>query len=89
MTYNCLWTLWLLVSPNNIYFIRHRRFEDTKGVFGSCKSKKDRQHNGEKKRKCKSKKDRQHDGEKDKKKGQTEMYKTLHRKLKIEKSEHH
>ena len=89
-------------------------FEDTKGVIRSCKSKKDRQHNGQKFedtkgviRSCKSKKDRQYNGQQfedtkgvirsvnqrridntmvDRKmtKGQTMMYKTLHRKLNIE-----
>jgi hypothetical protein len=48
-------------------------FEDTKGVIRIRKSKKDRQHNGQKK----------------KYKRQTTVYKTLHIKLKIEKHEPH
>jgi hypothetical protein len=48
-------------------------FEDVKGVIGSRKSKKDRQHNAQKK----------------KDKTQTSIYKTLHRKLKIEQYELH
>ena len=45
-----------------------QKFEDTKGVVIIHKSKKDRQHNGQKKST----------------KGQKAIYKTLHRKLKIE-----
>jgi vacuolar-type H+-ATPase subunit C/Vma6 len=43
------------------------KFEDTKGVIRSRRSNKDRQHNDQRKRR----------------KGQTMIYKTLHRKLKI------
>jgi hypothetical protein len=43
------------------------KFEDTKGVIRSCKSK-DRQYNGAKRKKTK---------------GQTTIYKTLHRKLRV------
>jgi hypothetical protein len=50
---------------------KKKKFEDTKGVIRSCKSKKDRQHNGQKK--------------KDKRK--STIYKTLYRKLKIEQHE--
>ena len=46
-----------------------RKVEDTKGVIRSRKSKKETQHNGQKK------------------KGQATIYKTLHRKLKIEQKE--
>jgi hypothetical protein len=45
--------------------LRQEKFEDTKEVIRSCKSK-DRQYSDQKK------------------KGQTMIYKTLHRKLKIE-----
>ena len=41
--------------------------EDTKGVIRNCKSKKDRQHNGQKKKDRQhngQKKDRQHNGQK-------------------------
>jgi hypothetical protein len=50
-----------------------KEFDDTKGVIRIRTSKKDRQYNGQKKRT----------------KGQTTIYKTLHRKLKKEKHEHH
>jgi hypothetical protein len=33
-----------------IYYIKKKEFEDTKGVIRIPKSKKDRQHNGQKKR---------------------------------------
>ena len=46
-------------------------FEDTKAIKRSCKSKNDRQYNGQKK------------------KGQTTIYKTLHRKLMITQHEPH
>jgi replication fork clamp-binding protein CrfC len=46
-------------------------------------TKKDRQHNGQ------TKKDRQHNGQTKKDKGQTTIYKTLHRNQKIEQHEHH
>ena len=46
-------------------------FVDTKGVIKSRESRKDRQHNGQKKSM----------------KGQTMIYKTLHRKLKIKQHE--
>ena len=49
------------------------KIEDTKVVIRSCKTKKDRQHNGQRKRT----------------KEQTTIYKTLHRKLKIEQHEPH
>ena len=55
-----------------------KKSEDTKGAIGIRKSKKNRQHmyNGQKK--------------KDKRtKGQTTIYKTLHRKLKIEQHDPH
>ena len=48
--------------------IVHEKFWDTKGVIWICKSKMDKQHNGQKKRT----------------KEQTTIYKPLHRKLKIE-----
>jgi hypothetical protein len=55
------------------YWCRYEKIEDTKGVIRSCKSKKDRQHNGQTFedtkgiiRSCKT--DRQYNGEK--KKGQ-------------------
>ena len=38
-----------------------RKFEDTKGIIRNCKSKKDRQYNGQKR---KDKKDRQYNGQK-------------------------
>jgi len=50
---------------------RKEKFEDTKGVLRFRKSEKDRQHNGQKK----------------KSKWTTTIYKTLHRKLKIEQHE--
>ena len=72
------------------------KFEDTKGVIRNHKSK-DRQHNGQKKDRQHNgqKKDRQHNGQKTegqttqwpkekRTKGQTESYKTLYIKLKIE-----
>jgi hypothetical protein len=45
-----------------------KKFADTKGVIRSHQSKKDKQYNGQRKRT----------------KGLTTIYKTLHRKLKIE-----
>jgi hypothetical protein len=53
--------------------INEKRFEDTKVVISRRKSKKDRQHNGQK----------------NKTKGQTTIYKSLHRKLKIKQHESH
>jgi len=50
------------------------KFEDTKGLIRSRKSKKDRQHNGQRKQKDT---------------GKITIYKTLHRKLMIEKHEPH
>ena len=47
---------------------KRKEKEDTKWVIRICKQKKERQHNDQKK----------------KNKGQTIIYKTLHRKLKIE-----
>ena len=47
-----------------------RKFEETKEVMRRCKSKKDRQHNGQDTKevmgRCKSKKDRQHNGQRNK-----------------------
>jgi hypothetical protein len=63
-----------------------KRVEDTKGVIRIRKSKKDRQHTGQKKKDRQhtgqKKKDRQHTGQK--KKDKTSIFTTLHRKLKIE-----
>jgi hypothetical protein len=50
-----------------------KKFENTKGVIRSRKLEEDRQDNGN------IKKD----------KGQTMVYKSLHRQLKVEKHEHH
>jgi hypothetical protein len=70
-----------------------QKSEDTKGVIRRCKSK-DRQYNGQKTegQTIQWPKDRQYNGQKSedakakrkKTKGQTMIYKTLHRKLKIE-----
>jgi len=51
--------------------VLEEKFEDTNGVIRSCKMK-DRQHNDQKKTKIK---------------GQTMIYKILHRKIKIEQHE--
>ena len=53
-------------------------FEDSKRVNRIHKSKKDRQHNGQKK------KDRQHNGQKEKYKGANNNLQNLRIKLKIE-----
>jgi hypothetical protein len=53
--------MWLFIL---LILVQGKSFEDTKGVIRICKSKKDRQHNGQKIRICKSKKDRQHNGQK-------------------------
>jgi hypothetical protein len=53
-----------MLESNDIMFLTRK--QDTKRVFRSSKSKKERQYNG-----------------------QTMMYKTLHRELKIEQGEHH
>ena len=50
------------------------KFEDTKGLIRSDKSKKDSQHNGQKKQRTK---------------GQTTICTTLHRKVMIEQNEPH
>ena len=54
--------------------ILEEEFGDIKGVIRIRKSKKDRQHNGQKKKRTK---------------GQTTIYKASHIKLKIEYHEHH
>ena len=77
-------------------------FEDTKEVIRFRKSKKDGQHNGKKKKGQEEFEDtkmvirfvnrRKTDNKmtkRKKKKGQTTIYKTLHRNLKIEQHEHH
>jgi len=53
---------------NKMVVLSKEKFEDTKGVIRIRKSKKDRQHNDQKKRT----------------KGQTTIYKTIHIKSKIE-----
>jgi hypothetical protein len=40
--------MWIFVGKYN--FVDREKFEDTKGVFKSRKSKKDRQHNGKRKK---------------------------------------
>ena len=73
-------------SITSKYFLKHRdilkKFEGTKVVVRSCKSKKDRQYNGQKKKdrqyNGKKKKDRQYNGKKKKHKKndpQNTMYK--------------
>ena len=63
-------------------------FENNKGVIGIRKSKKDRQHNGQKKKdrqhNGQKKKDRQHNGQKKKDKKTNKHLQNLHIKLKIE-----
>jgi hypothetical protein len=53
---------------STVIFKTEEEFEDTKGVIKIRKSKKDRQHNGQRKGT----------------EGRTKIYKTLHIKLKIE-----
>jgi hypothetical protein len=60
------------INYHNTFFYT-KIFEDTKGESRIRKSKKDRQHNGQKKID----------------KGQTTIYKTLHRKLKTEQHKPH
>ena len=65
-----------------------KEIKDTKGVIRIRKSKKERQHNGRKKKERqhngRKKKERQHNGRKKNDKGQTTIYKALHRNIKIE-----
>jgi hypothetical protein len=62
------------------------KFEDTKGVIRSCKSK-DRQYNGAKRRRTDNTMVPKEEGQTiqwcQKKKEQTTIYKTLHRKLRV------
>ena len=57
-----------VLMSSTVIFKTEEEFEDTKGVIKIRKSKKDRQHNGQRKGT----------------EGRTKIYKTLHIKLKIE-----
>ena len=77
------------VSKNRAY----EKLEDAKGIIRSRKSKKDRQHNGQKTEGQTTQwpKDEGQTTQwpKENIKGQIMIYKTLHRRLKIEQHEHH